>query len=145
MIIFELACRCGFEFEGWFRDHEDYAAQHRSGLLTCPECGGAGIRKILSPVALHTGSGDGGPGEKSPRREVAEAAIALLRSVGSFVEKNFEDVGHGLAQEALKMLYGTAESRNIRGEATPDEEKILNREGIRLLKVPVLPEDEPSN
>ena len=49
MIVFDLACTCGFQFEGWFRDHEDFSAQGRAGLLQCPSCGGSAIRKLLSP------------------------------------------------------------------------------------------------
>lgn len=144
MIVFDLACACGFQFEGWFRDHEDFSAQNQAGLLQCPECGGAAIRKILSPVASMRGSGEvarsvAGTAES----EVAQAALGLLRAMHQLVEKYCEDVGHHLAHEAMKIHYGDAEPRNLRGHATPEEERVLEQEGITLLKLPVVPlEDE---
>lgn len=142
MIIFDLACSCGFQFEGWFQDHQDYESQRRSGLLACPECGASSVRKILSPVAVRTGSVDAVRGHAGERRLTSEA-LRLLGAMQGGVERNFKDVGHGLAQEALKMHYGVTELRNIRGVATQVEEDLLHREGIELLKFPMLPKDKP--
>jgi hypothetical protein len=36
MIVFDLACECGFLFEGWFKDHEEFTRQEREGLLRIP-------------------------------------------------------------------------------------------------------------
>jgi len=58
MIVYDLACECGYIFEGWFQDRDDFVAQQEAGLLNCPDCGGNTIRKILSPVT--TGSPDAG-------------------------------------------------------------------------------------
>jgi hypothetical protein len=60
-----------------------------------------------------------------------------MQKVAAFVDKNFEDVGCKFATEALKMHYGAAEQRNIRGTSTETEEKMLKEEGISFLKVPV--------
>ncbi|MEW6595163.1 MAG: DUF1178 family protein [Thermodesulfobacteriota bacterium] len=144
MIVFDLACACGFQFEGWFRDHEDFTAQGRAGLLQCPECGGAAIRKILSPVVSVRSGGEKGErlAAALPTPEAAGLAVKLLRAMHQLVETHCEDVGHKLAQEALKIHYGDAEPRNLRGQATPEEEQVLEREGIELLKLPVLPPEE---
>lgn len=68
--------------------------------------------------------------------------MKLLRAMHQLVETHCEDVGHRLAQEALKIRYGGAEPRHLRGHATPEEEQVLEREGIELLKLPVLPPEE---
>jgi hypothetical protein len=37
----------------------------------------------------------------------------------------------------LKMHYGVAEQRNIRGTSSPEEEKTLKEEGIEFIKIPI--------
>lgn len=70
-----------------------------------------------------------------------EMATAILRSLQNYIVENFEDVGVNLAEKSLKIYYGVDEVRNIRGVATSDEEKMLKKEGIELLKIP-LPADK---
>ncbi|MDH3996470.1 MAG: DUF1178 family protein, partial [Desulfobulbaceae bacterium] len=72
----------------------------------------------------------------------AEKALATLQK---FVEENFEDVGVDLAKESLKIHYGVAEPRNLRGVTTESEEKKLKEEGIKLLKIPMLLKSEKIN
>ena len=68
------------------------------------------------------------------------------KKIVDFVEKNFDDVGTDFAKEALKMHYGAAEQRNIRGQSTDQEEETLKEEGIPFFKIPSpsssTPEDE---
>ncbi len=61
----------------------------------------------------------------------------MLNKIYTVVKKNTEDVGTAFAQEALKIHYGVTENRNIRGVATPEEEKTLKEEGISFMKIPV--------
>ena len=51
--------------------------------------------------------------------------------------KNFDDVGCNFAGEALKIHYGVSEPRNIMGVSTEKEEKTLEKEGIKVFKIPV--------
>jgi len=157
MIIYDLACACGGLFEGWFNGRLDFENQREAGLLACPRCGGSNIRKILSPVyhssssvpdrtGLNNHQDEAGLNNEGKDRTEAEAALSALRVLQRFVEKNFENVGCKLAEESLKIRYGVAEARNIRGVATPEEEKTLKSEGIELLKIPMpLPEDDKIN
>lgn len=150
MIVFDLACICGFEFEGWFQNHADFCRQLESGLLECPVCDSHKITRLLSPVATrHSGSHEksGIQVQKSPHSETDLAALAqaALRFVGEYVKNNFEDVGSRLSEEALKIHYGVSPARNIRGVATPAEEKTLESEGIELLKVPIPLDQDESN
>ncbi|MCK5341315.1 MAG: DUF1178 family protein [Desulfobulbaceae bacterium] len=138
MIVFDLKCICGFQFEGWFESRADFERQRESNLLHCPKCGSDAIKKILSPVAVHSGAGSidaTSPSTLIPTE--AEFAEGMLRTLQEYVEKNFEDVGAKLAEESLKIHYGVKDKRNIRGVTTPDEEKMLKDEGIELLKVPM--------
>ncbi len=146
MIVFDLACLCGCQFEGWFQDHDDFQSQQRKGLLSCPACGGNEVRKIMSAVTVRTGSSITdhrvGDSESNAEAAVLKAAVAFLEKVQRYVEKNFEDVGTKFPEEALKIHYGVRETRNIRGVATVEEEKMLKKEGIELLKVPIIKKEE---
>ena len=140
MIVFELACDCGYTFEGWFQDRLDFEKQHAAAFLICPTCGGHNIRKILSPTRFHSTSQNSNklPDELNcPDDEITAKVVKDLQTLQSFVEKNFEDVGTDLAKESLKIHYGVSEPRNIRGITTEAEEKELQKEGIELLKIPM--------
>ncbi len=139
MIVFDLECECGYRFEGWFQDRQDFDKQQTASFLICPECGGRDIRKILSPIrAQSSGSApDKGLQLKDGKSELLSDAAEALETLQEFVEKNFEDVGTELATESLKIHYGVSEPRNIRGVTTELEEKKLKEEGISLLKIPM--------
>ena len=47
MIVFNLHCKEGHRFEGWFGSAKDYASQKKRGLLSCPSCGGTAIERGL--------------------------------------------------------------------------------------------------
>lgn len=140
MIVYDLKCSCGCQFEGWFDNISQFEQQNSKNSITCPQCGGDEIDKILSPVAVSRRSSNSfvaGQLVDSPE-QAGEAFGKLLREVQEYVEENFEDVGHNLAKETLKIYYGVCQPRNIRGVATSDEEKMLKDEGIELLKIPIV-------
>ena len=66
----------------------------------------------------------------------------MLLPVEEYVQTNFEDVGPKFAAEALKIHYGVAEKRNIKGSATADEEETLRDEGIEFFKIPMPKTDD---
>ena len=39
MIKYALLCAEEHEFEGWFRDSQDFDVQANDGLIECPLCG----------------------------------------------------------------------------------------------------------
>ena len=138
MIVFDLACNCGYTFEGWFQDRQDFENQQTASFLVCPECGSRKIGKILSPIRTQSSIYK----EKDYSHTRAEktdslGSTAALETLQKFVEDNFEDVGTDLATESLKMHYGATEPRNIRGVTTELEEKKLKEEGIKLFKIPM--------
>jgi hypothetical protein len=130
MIVFDLKCAFGHTFEGWFDDNRDFEFQKDKGLLTCPVCNDGDISKALSTFAIK------GATEASPQKRHADELAALGAKLLDFVEKNFDNVGADFAKEALKMHYGVAEQRNIRGYSTQAEEKTLQEEGVPFFKFP---------
>jgi len=137
MIVFDLECSKEHRFEGWFNSIESFEAQNAKNLVTCPYCNDTQVRRVLSPVAT----------KLSPRSEVQKNAgqidyRRLAKEIVDYISKNFEDVGSDFAKEALKMHYGVAEKRSIKGSATAEEEKILKEEKIEFFKVPFPKIDE---
>ena len=130
MIVFDLACKNGHEFEAWFKDSTNFEEQKKQGLLKCPICGCSTVKKILSPVKLKKiVAGD----HPVPR----DIVISAIRGIYDNIVKNSEDVGFRFTSEALKMHYGVKEQKNIRGVATEEEEKILKGEGVEFFRIPV--------
>lgn len=139
MIAYDLQCCQGHVFEGWFEDDRTYKSQRRKGLLTCPVCNETEVCRVPSTFAIKSANG----GSTS-----AATAQVNLDQIGkkmvAFVENNFDNVGCDFAKEALKIHYGAAEPRSIRGTSTPEEEKTLKEEGIDFIKIP-LPQQQESD
>ncbi|MBW2107336.1 MAG: DUF1178 family protein [Deltaproteobacteria bacterium] len=133
MIVYDLACGQGHTFEGWFEDLKAYEEQRRDGLIACPVCNDTCVKIIPSTFGIKTGASKPSPDSQDSTTTPQVTPEAFM----NFLEKNFEDVGHKFAQEALKMHYDVSEKRNIRGTSTPSEEKMLEEEGIKFFKFPV--------
>ena len=132
MIAYDLQCRQGHVFEGWFEDDRSYKSQKRKGLLTCPVCNETEVLRVPSTFAIKSTG--------SSTRSVSTAQVNLDqvgKKVVDFVENNFDNVGCNFAKEALKIHYGASEPRSIRGTSTPEEEKTLKEEGIDFIKIPL--------
>ncbi|MEM8855042.1 MAG: DUF1178 family protein [Pseudomonadota bacterium] len=67
-----------------------------------------------------------------------EALVALRKAVMA----NGTDVGKAFPEEARRIHYGESEPRSIFGQADLDEAKALIDEGIEVLPLPALPEDQ---
>jgi hypothetical protein len=140
MIAFDLECIRGHLFEGWFESLEAFEDQTKKRMISCPFCDEADVRRVMSAVAIKR------CGDDLPVKGGEETIdyTRLAREVVHYLQKNFEDVGHNFAGEALKIHYGVAERRNIRGSATDAQEKMLKDEGVEFLKLPVpkIPDDK---
>ncbi len=139
MIIFDLECINGHAFEGWFDNKEDLEEQQTQGILTCPVCETNAVTQKLSAVAVRTKTTMPVPAnfsDTAPKLDM-KAVEELGKKVSEFVENNFENVGSKFTEEALKMHYNASEPRNIRGTTTKDEDKLLEKEGISTIKLPI--------
>jgi hypothetical protein len=139
MIAFDLRCSNGHSFEGWFKDLESFNEQDSRDMIICPVCKSNKITRELSPVAIKSVRGEENPQQNKP--DYRKLAIGVIE----YIRNNFEDVGADFAKEALKIHYGVAEKRDIRGSATDEEEKTLKDEGVKFFKFPFFkPKDEDS-
>ncbi len=129
MIIFDLQCSKGHQFEGWFDDAQAFEDQKEKSMISCPVCSDSSVFRIPSAFAI-----------RSSRREekgsLPGSMAEIARKVSDYLENNFDNVGADFAKEALRIHYGVTEARNIRGVSTPEEEKVLKEEGIGFFKFP---------
>lgn len=132
MIAFDLFCSKGHKFECWFHDRASFEEQKSSQKIHCPICNDNKIEKAFSPFAIRKG---GGEREKEIDPKQAHQALQIINE---YIDKHFEDVGSDFYKEALKIHYGEAEKRNIKGTATTEEEILLKEEGVQFFKVPII-------
>ena len=137
MIAFDLECSNGHLFEGWFDNLQSYEDQNKKKMIICPYCEDTNIKKILSPVALKTKTLED---LKKDQSQIDYRKLA--REVVEYINNEFEDLGADFTKEALKIHYGVAEKRNIKGTASAEEEKVLEDEGVQFFKIPVAKEDK---
>ncbi|MCP3944110.1 MAG: DUF1178 family protein [Desulfobacteraceae bacterium] len=136
MIVFDLQCLNGHTFEGWFEDKKDLENQQEKGILQCPVCETTSVEQKLSLISIKTSSAPSNQASQALRAN-QEVLAEFTEKLTGFIEKNYENVGTSFAKEALKMHYGAAEHRNIRGITTKEEEKVLTKEGVSLVKIPI--------
>jgi hypothetical protein len=149
MIVFDLHCRDGHRFEGWFGSAKDFASQRKRGLLSCPTCGGSGVERALSAPRLNMGAQEPAKTrqvtvQKTPEMEgkdpFAVAQMLYSRMLDEILTKS-EDVGKNFPDEARKIYYKESPGRAIRGQATQAEHDDLVDEGVPVARFPVPPSD----
>jgi len=148
MLIYDFICSQGHQFEGWFANLEDMEAQLAARALSCPVCGNENISRKPSTFGLMRSSRPGSPAEESappadPQTQFQEFIRGWEEASGRLT-RDFEDVGSSFTEEALKMHYGVAAPRNIRGQSTDSQEEMLRKEGVEFVKVPLLSRKPPS-
>ncbi len=155
MVIYDLVCVANHEFEGWFKNSDDFKEQKQKGILLCPVCDSSQVTKKLAAPKL----------TRKSNRQVSSTALAkpketetmstpqlspeeyqqfqsALKKVHEHIDSQFTDVGNKFADEALSMHRGEKEATNIRGTATSEQVKELAEEGVSTLPIPPKPVDK---
>ncbi len=138
MILFDLKCANEHVFEAWFNDSETFVSQARGVEIVCPVCGDTVVEKALMAPRI-------GKGERARAKKAAEHAkryAAFASEVRRHVEDNCDYVGPEFADEARKIHYGESESRGIYGEASDQDAKALDEEGIEVQRIPWAPRED---
>jgi hypothetical protein len=121
VIKYALICENEDEFEGWFDSSAAYDEQESKGLVTCPVCGTAKVRKApMAPAVARSRDG----------------AAEIAARVRAHIRDKFDYVGDSFADEARAIHEGEAPDRPIWGEATPDEAKAMAEEGLPVAPLP---------
>jgi hypothetical protein len=166
VIRYSFTCADGHGFEAWFRNAAACDEQIDAGLVTCGVCGGGDVRKALMAPAVSTKSNrrpDAPPTaaqDSAPEAaQTAESAgrlpmmsggmgdearklVHAMRKFRETVTQHADYVGPQFAEEARKIHFGESQERGIYGEATPDEAKKLSEDGVDIVPLPILPEDQ---
>ena len=129
MIKYDLKCDNGDEFEAWFGSIADYDKQADAGLVECPHCGSKHVTKAPMAPAVQTS-------RKQEARKERAVAMAMAAKVREHIKDNFDYVGDKFADEARKMHSGESEERAIWGEATPEEVRALEEDGVPASPLP---------
>ena len=145
MIRYDLICADDHEFDGWFSDSASFDKQLAAGIVECPVCGTSSVQKALMapgiPAKSNAKAEPRAVMQNAPNSPAAEM-VDMIRKLRKHVEDNSEYVGPRFAEEARKIHYEETEARGIYGEASLDEARELNEEGIDVQPLPVLPEEK---
>jgi hypothetical protein len=127
MILYQLKCASGHDFEAWFRDSAAYDRQEKRGEIECPVCSSNEIAK--APMAPRV-TANGGDATERRARQVAREILMAMGKLKKHVEETCEYVGERFADEARAIHHGEAPERGIYGEASREEAKALHEEEI---------------
>ena len=130
MIRYNLKCAQAHEFEAWFRSSAAFDEQRRAGQVGCAVCGSAEVEKAVMAPALKAERAQ--PDLTTPASP-AEAALAEMRRK---VETGSDYVGRDFAAEARRIHDGERAERAIWGEASLDDARALNDDGIPVAPIP---------
>lgn len=137
MIVFNLQCSNEHAFEGWFASGEAFDRQLEQGLVSCPMCSDANIRKALNAPRINLGASE--PASKKQTDETQAylgSQETLLSQFKQFILANTENVGAEFAERARRMHYGEEAHRNIRGKVSAEEAEELREEGVESFSLP---------
>ncbi len=130
MILYNLRCENGHEFEGWFANSAAFDSQAKGKKLGCPVCESHRVEKaIMAPSVA-------GTKKTKLTKEEAVQLRQYFSGVRKYVEENADYVGKEFPEEARKIHYGEADERHIYGEATPEEVTELVEEGVAIAPLP---------
>ena len=138
MIVYELICSKEHRFETWFPNSAAYDKQRQAKVVECPFCGDVAVRKApMAPALAKSGRGEREAGD--PAQDAAKRMTETAQKLRRYVEENCDYVGDRFAEEARRIHHGETEARGIYGEASDQEAKRLDDEGIAVQRIPSLP------
>ncbi|MFK7866190.1 MAG: DUF1178 family protein [Alphaproteobacteria bacterium] len=169
MINLSLYCEKSHEFESMFKDHDGFEKLANQGLLSCPLCGSNNIKKGLSAPFVQSAKTKAkhkiplsDEVAKSPAPDVAAPAADLVqvdqehsakglavaeliekvKALKQHIESTHKDVGDQFPEMARQIHYGEREHEKIIGKADIDEAKALIQEGINLIPLPFIDDED---
>jgi hypothetical protein len=142
MVVFDLTCINGHQFEGWFESLADLEKQIAEKMVVCPICEEVNVVRRPSTFGLVKSRPENNQflakDNLNPNMAQLVKVFEQLKELTQTLEADFVDVGANFTDEALKIHYGVNPKRNIRGLSTTDQEKLLKDEGVEFFKVPML-------
>ena len=131
MIKYNLVCKCGKIFEGWYSSSSEFDSLSKKKLVECIYCNSNSVKKSVMAPNLPSKS------NKIFKKSKLEKNIKKqLLDFRKYIEKNCINVGENFSHEARKIHYDNKTSKGIYGKATEEETKELLDEGIEVASIP---------
>ncbi len=132
----------------WFRDSASFDALAGEGHVACALCGARTVEKALMAPAVRGEERRGArraataaTAEAAPPAKLAEPGSPAERALAELrrhLSETSDYVGKTFADEARRIHLGEADARSIWGEASAEEAKSLEEEGIPVAPLPWL-------
>ncbi len=143
MILYQLQCHDGHEFEAWFQNSAAYDKQAELGTVECPFCESNRVHKAIMAPNIAKKRASSAPAGSDKQTMVRDARavkwLRMARAIRDHVEKNFDYVGSDFPEEARRIHYGESEERGIYGEANQEETQALQDEDIDVAPLTMVP------
>jgi hypothetical protein len=137
MIKYNLECSCGETFESWFQNSNEYEKLLKKNLINCYVCGRSKtVKKSIMAPSVATSKTSVVEKDVEQKKEFFKNVKSKIRELNDYVAKNAEYVGDKFVSEVRSIHYDKKKKRNIYGNATLEETKELQEEGIDVATIP---------
>tara|TARA_Y100001935_G_scaffold215955_1_gene187529 strand:+ start:94 stop:522 length:429 start_codon:yes stop_codon:yes gene_type:complete len=141
MIKYKLLCKnCNLKFDSWFSSSNEYERLKKKKLLNCHKCSSERVEKtIMSPQLINSKFKK----DEKINAEKYQKVKKTIKLYQKFIKDNFKYVGENFAYEARSIHYNSKKKlKGIYGNASKEDLKELNDEGINTQIIPWLDENE---
>ena len=143
MIKYNLECSCGETFESWFQNSNEYEKLLKMNLINCYVCGRSKtVKKSIMAPSVATSKTSVAEKDVEQKKEFFKNVKSKIRELNDYVAKNAEFVGDKFVSEVRSIHYDKKKKRNIYGNATLEETKELQEEGIDVATIPWAPKED---
>jgi hypothetical protein len=143
MIKYNLECSCGETFESWFQNSNEYEKLLKKNLINCYVCGRSKtVKKSIMAPSVATSKTSVAEKDVEQKKEFFKNVKSKIRELNDYVAKNAEFVGDKFVSEVRSIHYDKKKKRNIYGNATLEETKELQEEGIDVATIPWVPKED---
>jgi len=143
MIKYNLECSCGETFESWFQNSNEYEKLLKKNLINCYVCGRSNtVKKSIMAPSVATSKTYSTEKDVEHKKEFFKNVKSKIRELNDYVAKNAEYVGDKFVSEVRSIHYDKKKKRNIYGNATLEETKELQEEGIDVATIPWAPKED---
>ena len=137
MIKYNLECSCGESFESWFQNSNEYEKLLKKNLINCYVCGSTKtVKKSIMAPSVATSKTSATQKNTEQKKEFLKNVKSKIKELNDYVAKNAEYVGDKFVSEVRSIHYDKKQKRNIYGNATLEETKELQEEGIGVATIP---------
>ena len=143
MIKYNLECSCGETFESWFQNSSEYEKLLKKNLINCYVCGRSKtVKKSIMAPSVATSKTSVAEKDVEQKKEFFKNVKSKIKELNDYVAKNAEFVGDKFVSEVRSIHHDKKKKRNIYGNATLEETKELQEEGIDVATIPWAPKED---